>query len=63
MYGIQIVWNREFHWVDFGRTADSLSIAKDQARSYLNMGDGASVKKAQVINVETGDVVIQSYEL
>jgi hypothetical protein len=57
MYQIELVWNREFHFVPYGDTYVAKGIAKKAAQDLLNMGDGASVKKVQVIDLETGKIV------
>lgn len=57
MYQIQLIWNREFDWVNHGNPLHNLVDAISSTQSLLNMGDGASVKKAKVINTTTGEVV------
>jgi hypothetical protein len=43
--------------------SQELEEARKFAKEMLNSGDGARVKKAQVINLDTGDVVLQNHEL
>ena len=49
---IQLVWNREFHWVYFGEPKNSKDEAIRYAKSLLDMGDGARVKKIRVVDDE-----------
>lgn len=62
-YQVELVWNREFRFVPYGKEHSDLETARKYAYSLLHMGDGARVKKAQVIDLETGEVVLQSHEL
>ncbi len=63
MYQVQIIWNRGFHWVSFGKPFTILDDAKNYATELINMGDGARVKKAQVINLETDELVLKSHQI
>lgn len=63
MYQVELVWNREFHFVPYGEPKETVEAAKSYATSLLNMGDGASVKKCQVVNTETGEVVVPSHKI
>jgi hypothetical protein len=56
MYQVQLVWNREFNWSNYGELEDNLDKAKNLAIAMRDSGDGASVKKVQVINTENGKV-------
>lgn len=56
MYQLQIVWNREFHFVNFGDLSESLERTIEVGDSLLDSGDGARVKKFRVVN-ELGEVV------
>lgn len=55
---VEIVWNREFNWVPCGEPHIHLDTAIVSAKAMENMGDGARVKKARVVN-EDGVVVWQ----
>jgi hypothetical protein len=55
-YAVEIVWNREFNWT-WWKSYSSIEEAKSAANDALDMGDGARVKKARVIDCETGKVV------
>lgn len=57
-FQVQVVWNREFTWANYGEPFPELKDAIRAGRIILNSGDGARVKKAQVIN-ENGDVVFK----
>lgn len=59
MYQVEIVWNREFRFVPFGKDHDNLKDAKAFAKEMVNSGDGARVKKAHVIDLETGEVMAE----
>lgn len=47
---VQLVWNREFNFVPFGKPHDTLNAAINAAESIQNSGDGARVKKTQVVD-------------
>ena len=63
MYQVELVWNREFHFVPFGKAKETIEEAKKYAVGLLDMGDGARVKKCQVIDYNTGEIVVKSYEI
>lgn len=48
MYSVQVVWNREFDFVQYGGTYSTIDQAVAAAKAAENMGDGACVKKARV---------------
>lgn len=56
MYQVELVWNREFHWVPFGNPHPNLSSAIKAARAIENSGDGARVKKTRISD-ENGDII------
>ena len=62
-YQVELVWNRSFSLVPYGEPKETLEEAIHLAKALKNMGDGARVKKAQVINIETGEVIKKSYEI
>ncbi len=55
-YQVELVWNREFHFVTHGAPHATIEAAITYAKSMENIGDGASVKKTQVVD-EDGKVV------
>ena len=55
-YSVELVWNKEFHWVEYGGPLDSIDAAIAAARAMENSGDGARVKKTRVVR-EDGHVV------
>lgn len=58
MFYIELVWNREFDWSRYGGGHyPTKELAEACAKSLLMMGDGASVKKARIVD-EEGNVVI-----
>lgn len=63
MYQIELVWNREFHFVPFGEPKDTIKEAKKYASSLLNMGNGERVKKCQIVNCETGEIEVPSHKI
>lgn len=63
MYQVEIIWNRSFIYVPYGKEHLELEKARKFAKEMLYSGDGARIKKAQVINLDTGDVVLQNHEL
>ena len=59
MYRIEVVWNREFDWSGYGKPYDTPEQAIEAAKDVVNSGDGARVKKAQVLD-EEGQVVFRA---
>ena len=57
-YQVELVWNREFHFVPFGPWHDDVKAAVSYAQDIQNSGDGERVKKTQVIDDE-GNIVWQ----
>lgn len=51
-FDVEIVWNREFHWSFWRGGFVTLDEAIQCARAAENMGDGACVKKARVLDSE-----------
>ena len=56
LYQVQVVWNREFIFVNYSIPEQEFDKAKAKAKDILNSGDGARVKKYRIIN-SVGDVV------
>lgn len=56
-YQVELVWNREFQFVRCGEPFDDLKQAIAYAKAMENSGDGARVKKTQIVDAATGDVV------
>lgn len=54
---IELVWNREFNWCNYGGGYDELEEAKKAAIDIRDSGDGARVKKVRVIDNETDEVL------
>lgn len=61
MYQVELVWNRSFNWVSYGSSKETLEEAAKLASELLNMGDGARVKKCQIVKVEIGEVIVPSH--
>lgn len=55
-YILQLVWNREFNWTDYGEF-DDLEDAKKRLISIRDSGDGARVKKVRIVDNDTDKVV------
>lgn len=55
-YQLELVWNREFHFVLHGTPHDSIESAISYARAIESMGDGARVKSTRIVDVN-GKVV------
>lgn len=49
-YRVELVWNREFNWVSWGKPHNTLEEAKEDAISIRDSGDGARVKKVRVLD-------------
>lgn len=54
---VQLVWNREFDWSNYGKLHSDLEVAKEFAIDIRDSGDGERVKKVRVIDVETEEVL------
>ena len=63
MFQVELVWNREFHFVPFGDPFNDLIRARDFAVRMLDSGDGARVKKCQIVDVATGEVIVPSHRI
>lgn len=59
MFQVELVWNREFHFVRRGQPMEDLDAAIAYARTMENMGDGENVKKTRIVDPETEEVVWQ----
>jgi hypothetical protein len=57
MFYIELVWNREFHWTQYGSGYPTKDQAIAKAKALLNMGDGASIKKARIVDEDRKVVV------
>lgn len=57
-YQIELMWNREFHFVEYGKPLSSLDEARKLRDTLLNMGDGERVKKCRIKNNNTGEYVL-----
>lgn len=51
-FQVELVWNREFHFVRRGDPFDTLDAARDYAMTMANLGDGENVKKVRVIDAD-----------
>jgi hypothetical protein len=59
-YTVEIVWNREFDFVNYANNVETFKLAKEIGESALDMGDGARVKKYRVLN-SGGNVIYPKY--
>lgn len=55
-YRVELVWNREFNWINWGKSHDTLESAKASAISIRDSGDGARVKRVRVLD-ENDEVI------
>lgn len=62
MFNLEVVWNREFNFVRFGKSYSSIDEAKAAGENITNSGDGARVKKYRVVNTDSDDVVYPVYK-
>lgn len=60
MYQVELVWNREFHYVPYGKPKETLKKAISFGEDIQNSGDGARVKKFKVLD-EEGEIVYPEY--
>lgn len=56
MYQLELVWNREFHWVPYSTPFTDLKKCIAYAAHVENMGDGEAVKETRIVN-QDGEVV------
>ena len=49
MYQVELVWNREFRFVSYGRPHNTINEAIAFAKELENMGNGESVKKTRIL--------------
>ena len=63
MFRIELVWNREFHFIPYGDVKDNIEDAKSYASELKSMGNGERVKKVRVINNDTDEIVLNSHEI
>ena len=55
-FQVELVWNREFHFVRFGEPHDDIQQAIAAANGIQDSGDGARVKETRIVD-EQGEVV------
>jgi hypothetical protein len=51
-FQVQLVWNREFHFVNYSQPHETIELAIAAAKSIENSGDGARVKKTRVVDAD-----------
>jgi len=56
MFNVELVWNREFHFVPYGESHPDVASAIKFAKEMEESGDGARVKKTRIIDSD-GNVV------
>jgi hypothetical protein len=54
-YHVELVWNREFDFVPYGKPLDNIDDAITYAKALENMGDGEAVKKTRILDSD-GDI-------
>lgn len=57
-YQVELIWNREFHFVTFGDPYQNLDHAIRAAKDAESMGDGDRVKETRIID-QDGKVIWQ----
>lgn len=57
-FQVELVWNREFHFVPYGNAHENLDDAIRFAKAAEEMGDGERVKKTRILDHE-GEIVWQ----
>jgi hypothetical protein len=60
LYQLQVVWNREFDYVNYSTPDPDIKVVKAKGEVMLNSGDEAAVKKYRILNSK-GDVVYPVY--
>ena len=58
-YQIEVMWNREFHFVSWGNPREDLKQARMMARNLELSGDGARVKAVRITD-EDGRVMLMN---
>ena len=58
LYQLELIWNREFHFVRHGKPTTNLDRCIASARQMEELGDGASVKETRIVN-DDGEIVWQ----
>lgn len=56
LFQVELVWNRSFHFVNYGDPHEKIDQAIAAARFIEDSGDGERVKKTRIAN-SNGDVV------
>lgn len=54
---VQVVWNRDFNWSNWGALHSKLESAKSSAISIRDSGDGGRVKKVRVVDTTTDRIL------
>lgn len=55
-YQVELIWNREFHFVPYGRAFSNLTDAINYGKAMEDMGDGARVKETRIVD-QDGKIV------
>jgi hypothetical protein len=63
MYQIELMWNREFHFVPYGYYFNDLVSARKCASSLTYSGDCNRVKKCRITDAATGEVIVPSHRI
>lgn len=56
-YQIELVWNRETNWCNYSKPQNNLETAISMADDIFYSGDGARVKKIQIIDLQIDKIV------
>lgn len=49
-YQVELIWNREFHFVPYGPLHENLKSAIKYAEALKDMGDGKRVKETRIVD-------------
>lgn len=49
-YQVELIWNREFHFVPYGPLHTDLKSAIKYAEALKDMGDGERVKETRIVD-------------
>jgi hypothetical protein len=64
LYQMEVVWNREFDFIPFGRQSSSVEDVIAAARQLENSGDGARVKLRATVGAMTPrQVLLDNYQM
>jgi hypothetical protein len=60
-YQVELVWNREFHFVPYGDPKANLDDAIKYAKELEASGDGERVKKTRIVDIDADHEIVWQY--